>query len=58
MYGEILDPNLPFLGCKTLRGFGIENWPSGSPNITLRRRLATGLACPARAFGGPSYYTL
>ncbi len=23
--------------------------------ITLRRRLATGLAHPARAFGGPSY---
>ena len=24
----------------------------------LRRRLATELARPARAFGGPSYYTL
>ena len=31
----------------------IGHGPPRSPNITLRRRLATGLACSVRAFGGP-----
>ena len=38
--------------------FDVRRWVSlfaNPPNITLRRRLATELAHPVRAFGGPHY---